>query len=157
MQASKLKLGGEYAIKYNGELRAIRVVSLNSIRNHKGTSNSVSGYVLNDDGSSMEDADGRIIQATFAVSDLLGDFSEHSEMVAARHAKHLENEAVKKATADAAVALVHQFYHLTGQALPNKLDYNSMFNTSYAGKVEATAEGVKLLLAAIRKMQTERV
>jgi hypothetical protein len=155
MQASKIKLSGEYAIRYAGELRALRIVSLNSVRNYKGTSNTVTGYVLNDDGTSMEDGDGKIIQSTLAVSDLLGEFSDYSEMVRARQAKHAENEAIKKATADTALALVHQFYHLTGQALPNKLDYMSMFNTSHNGRVEIQAEGVRLLLEAIRTMQRE--
>jgi hypothetical protein len=150
MQASKIKLGGEYAVRYDGELHSLRVTSLRSVRDYKGTTNYAVGLVIDADGSAKEDENGTVSKS-YKVEDILGPFEEYSDMVKARVAKRAAEDAAKKAREDAAADLVRMLYRANNLPVPNKLDgYNVPFATHYAGGIEIREEGVAMLLAMLK-------
>ena len=82
MQASRVKLGGEYAVHHSGQLARFVVTSQTTVRTREGVTNCFGGVVHFDDKD-----DKPHVEAKFKVDDMLDDYTRYTELVANKQAE----------------------------------------------------------------------
>lgn len=146
MQASKIKIGDEYAVRVKGQLARCRVSQVTTVRKGAHPSDfthTIIGYI---DGASH----------TFNPDHVLGPYEEHAELVAKKEAEDARKKAEADAKAKTSADLVALLYKLTGQRKAEG-KYGHMFDSRYSGGVEITNEGARLLLDVLSQRPALKV
>jgi len=133
MQASKISIGDIYAIKRGGVLQRFRVTGITTHRNNNGTSNEVTGFVIDDNNTSL----------TLGVAEIIGPYQEQFELAEKARKEKEERETIATAKENARKKLVAILYKKTGA--PVQKDYGAPFRTAYDG-ADISDAGVQLLL-----------
>ncbi len=150
MQASKIKIGDEYAVTVKDQdtlalIRVTKVVTTRTGPHSADFTHRIFGMV-----------DDQLIECH--PDRILGPYQEHAELVAQRKA---EADAKRDAAIERdliANALVEVFYRLINVERPDsKLYSRQMFDTSYGSEVKINAEGAKLLLAALNQKPSLKI
>lgn len=81
MQASRITLGGEYAVNYGGKLRRLRAVEIVTTRDSKQTTNKVGGYI--DD---VRDDDGHLKLLYYEVANILDEANKYDALMKEKQA-----------------------------------------------------------------------
>jgi hypothetical protein len=152
MQTSKIKLGEEYAMKRGDTLIRFHVEEIVTRKDLRKTSSELVGYIVEDTKPGM----GRT-QINVDPSDLIGPYAEQLELVEREKREKAEYERKEKEQSEQAAVDRITLYRFVGEEPPigDASQYRQPFRlTGYRGAtVDATEEGMKLLVARIREFE----
>lgn len=124
MQASQIKLGGEYAVHYKGQNAAFRADEIISHRNTKGTVNYVAGYMIGE-----KDENGLVVKVQYEVANILGPIEAYRELMAAK--------AKAKADAEATTAAAEAKKKKAAVLLANAIGVYAIQDRGFASRRDA--------------------
>lgn len=146
MQASKIKIGDEYAVRVESELAILRVTSVTTVRKGAHPSDFTHTIVGLIGGASK----------SFQPDSVLGPYTEYSELVEKQSAEAARKKAEADTKAKTSADLVALLYTLTGKRRAEG-KYGHMFDSRYSGGVEITNEGARLLLDVLSQRPALKV
>ena len=152
--ASKVEIGGVYAIKHNDNLVRFRVTAVVTRReaahgNPHDYKSTVEGYVFGPDSGGKEAA------LTLQPDALLGLYTEYVELVAREKAEKAKREAAEQLAADRTKRLWTALYEAAGIEPPEgDRDYGVAFRLGYGRtSIEIADKGVEPLLAFFERVK----
>ncbi len=117
MQASKIKIGGVYAIKRDDKLVEFRVTAVTTRRH--GATGSPHDYTSTVEGRLFDKPVGQgSTQLTLKPDELLGPYEDYKELVAKREAEEAAKKADEKKRADLAYTTALLLYEALGIPVP---------------------------------------
>lgn len=149
MQASKIVIGKEYALRSRTKIGAIELIKVTKvITTRAGPHPSDFSHVVHYRGLGGG-------EYSTGPEHILGPYEEHKELVDAKAAEDAAKKAAAQAQMKAAAELVTLLYGISGQTQPAKEGYSDPFRSQYNRNVDINEAGVQLLLAALRERQPD--
>jgi mevalonate kinase len=148
MQTSKIKIGGEYAVKRGADIVGIRVDKITTARTHKGTSNTIHGSLIG----------GEHGFANMAVDpqEIVGDFAEQTALVEKRKAEKEAAAAIEAAKKERAMKVAKHLLKLAGMTQKDHGKIDGDYRTkgpitvNYSNGVEIDRSAVDALVEALK-------
>jgi hypothetical protein len=154
MQANKIKIGSSYAVKIAGDLYALRVTKIVTTKTGPHAADHehrISGIIANQ--PEGENLNNRV----FTLSEILGPYEEHQELVQQKAAEKAKREAEEKHRKERIDHLVFLLFKITGLKRSSEKynRYDNPFRASF-GSVDIAMKGVEPLIAAIERLQAKQ-
>jgi hypothetical protein len=153
MQASKILPGKEYAYRDGTRLYRFMVTAVVTRRERgdggpKDYSSMVEGHIARADGGDGE-------KMTITPKALLGEYTEHQELVEREKREREEKERLKQAQKKLAIDLAHALYEIAGLKIPEDVDssYRLPIRVEYSSSVEIGQSAIEDVLNGLRELR----
>lgn len=147
MKPADIKIGATYAVHADGELAALKVTKVTTVRTGPHPSDfthTVTGILA-----------GRPGYIDYGSGGLLGDYAQYAELVAQEKVRNDAAEAAKKVKLDKAQELATLLYQMTGfkPSSDRNNSYRAPITVEYGSGIRLNTDAVDALLAALRRSQ----